>query len=144
MRVFFALPLSSSAEHYLAETASSLQHSFDDRFNNSLRWIKPANYHITLAFLAKVQARDVERLHAIAQQVLQSERWEDDKSTWSGTLTIQLSEVAWFPSPLKPKLIVAIPESHQLLELLQKRLCSALREEGFHIEKRPFKAHVSH
>lgn len=135
IRSFFALPLSHEAEFDLACATDGLQPLLDKTLNPeaSLRWVPSANYHLTLAFLGDIRRRDVERLHDIAQQVVEG--------MWATEFLLQRFE--WFPSALKPRLLVAAPADNPALIDLQSRLSKLLRQQGFSLESKPFRPHIT-
>ncbi len=142
-RAFFALPISLQAEQQLQGLASELQ--FDlERYHGpaeaAIRWVRPENYHITLAFIGDIQSRDVERLHRLALPVV--ERYTE---ALAGNRAYQLliSRVEWFPGPLKPRLLVAGVNESEPLQQLQRALSRALRSEGFRLEKKAFRPHIT-
>ncbi len=139
LRAFFALPVSPTAEQQFAEVSRQLQCCLDKPLGLNakacaqIRWITPVNYHLTLAFLGNIRQQDVETLQVVAQEVLENFTAEN----------LHFNTVEWFPSTLKPRLIAAIPEPNTRLSGLQKALTKNLRQQGFQLEKRPFRPHVS-
>ena len=141
-RVFFALPVSVQAEQQLQELASELRFDLDNGLTPEavLRWVRPENYHITLAFLGNIQPRDVERLHRVALSVVEEFA---EAVTGSRAGLLQITTVEWFPSPLKPRLLVASVADNSALQQLQRSLSRALRSEGFRLEKQAFRPHIT-
>lgn len=135
IRSFFAIPLSHEAEFELACAGDGLQPWLEDALNPdaSVRWVPSGNYHLTLAFLGAIRHRDVALLHDIAQQAVEG--------MWAGELVLQQFE--WFPSALKPRMLVAVPAANADLTDLQSRLSKLLRQNGFSLEKRPFRPHIT-
>ena len=135
IRSFFALPLSIECETALLELTDGLAADLEKTINPEarIRWVPSANYHLTLAFLGDIEHRDLEALHSIAQTVASSTR--------AGQFRLRGFE--WFPSALKPRMLVAVPEPCEPLIALQRQLSRELHRAGFHIEKRPFRPHVT-
>lgn len=141
-RAFFALPVSVQAEQQLQDLVAELQFDLEHTLSAEtvFRWVKPENYHITLAFLGDIQARDVERLHRLALPIV-----EGYAETFAGRQASQLliRAVEWFPSPLKPRLLVAGVADNEPLQQLQRALSRALRTEGFRLEKKAFRPYIT-
>lgn len=135
LRSFFAIPLSHRAESELDIACDSLQAILEQSLNPEaqLRWVPPGNYHLTLAFLGTIRRGDIARLHDIACQVIDG-MWADE---------FTLRRFDWMPSALKPRLLVAEPEPCSTLIDLQGRLSKALRQQGFSLEKREFRPHIT-
>ena len=146
MRSFFAIPLSIEAEQQLSQKVETIKQKMESEPAVSLRWISLQNYHITLAFLGNIQNRDVERLHRMSLDMLDEIRPEITRENLSIGLKPQLlsvSHVSWFPSNMKPHLLVLMIEKSQALVDLQKTICRKLRQSGFNLEKRDFIPHIS-
>ena len=135
MRAFLALPISAEAEQQLAAVSAQLRQRYYPVSDTEqpLRWIPPSNYHLTLMFLGKIELREVEALNLICQRLAAD--YPVDRLCFSA--------VDWFPSALKPRMIVALPEPNKTLFALQKQLLSYLRRDGFSIEEREFRPHIS-
>ncbi len=135
VRSFFAVPLSVDAEQQLDEACGPLQAALEHELNPeaTLRWVAPANYHLTLAFLGNVQRRQLEHLHDIARDVAAD----------AVPALFSLERFDWFPSPVKPRLLAALPGPSRALVDLQRELDRRLNQCGFHTEKRPFRPHIT-
>lgn len=135
IRSFFALPVSVEVEEELAEFSLTVESILAPSLNPnaSLRWVPPENYHLTLAFLGNIERRNLERLGQIATEVAAQFR--------AGHY--QLDRCEWFPSAVKPRLLVVSPTENPALMKLQKTLCQFLNREGFHVEKRAFRPHIT-
>lgn len=135
IRSFFALPLSVESEQALdafsLQVESELQHNLNPEAN--IRWVPAVNYHLTLAFLGDIARRDLEPLQQIAADIAEN--------TQPGEFVLQHCE--WFPSAVKPRMLVVTPSEYPPLKALQKRLAQSLNRSGFHLEKRPFRPHIT-
>lgn len=135
IRSFFAIPLSHASEDELAAVADGLRASLQQHLPGEVRWrwVASANYHLTLAFLGNIRRRDIEQLHQIALHSIEGMVASD----------FYLQRLAWFPSALKPRMLVAVPQHCEALVELQQRLSRGLRREGYAVEKREFRPHVT-
>ncbi len=145
IRAFFAIPLSGSIERQLITGVDSLR-KMTEQFNDieSIRWIPPKNYHITLAFLGNIQSRDVERLHELALEVIEETRqFSLGRNALRLNGSIRFSPIDWFPSALNPRLLAVVAEPCDELTRLHMILCKALSREGFQLRKSEFKPHIT-
>lgn len=135
IRSFFAIPLSHESEQALDDATLALRSGIEDGLSGDaiFRWIPPENYHLTLAFLGQIRRSEIQRLHEIALDTIADVPASE----------FVLEGFEWFPSAVKPRVLVAVPGlCHPLMDL-QKQLSRHLQSEGFHLEKRPFRPHIS-
>ncbi len=129
MRVFIAIALPPQVEAHLAGLEDKLK-----AWPLRIRWVKPANVHLTLKFLGEVETGRVE---AVA----------DAMALAAGTCSsIQLSVqgLGVFPGFRNPRVLwTGVGGQTDLLAQLHRKLDSALVGKGFKAETRPFKAHLT-
>lgn len=135
-RLFFAVPLTELAEDNLAEQADRLAQWMPDR---QLRWIAPANYHLTLHFLGELSEAHLQDLAEITADVAQRYRQRHSNHAY----LIESRQLDWFPSPNKARMLTALVGKNDALMQLQQSLGTALQRRGFTVEKRRFRPHVS-
>lgn len=135
LRLFFALPMSFAAERQLLALREQLERSLFDTLDSAeyWHWIPPQNYHLTLAFLGQVDGRRLDLLHRLARTVADQAKLGE----------AQLDGLSWFPSPLKPRLLVAETAPCDPLHALQRLLAGELRRAGFDVDSRAFRPHIS-
>lgn len=135
LRAFFALPLSPSAEAELVAVSELLRNRLQSTASSSVdtRWINPANFHITVAFLGAITSADIEKLHIITAAV--ARRHSID--------TLIVNRIAWFPNVLKPRLLVANIAMTETLKRLHADLIRQLRQAGFNAQTKTFRPHIS-
>ncbi len=122
-RLFFALWPEDSCRTELAAALSLMQAKIP------AHWIKPENQHMTLAFLGDVEIKNRNRLATVAEKI-QSQSFEfllDRIEHWRKPQVICLTPTA--PSPI--------------LDQLATDLTTELREAGYELEKRPYRAHLT-
>ncbi|MFZ4702439.1 MAG: RNA 2',3'-cyclic phosphodiesterase [Candidatus Methylumidiphilus sp.] len=125
-RLFFALWPENSVRDALKEIVRQL------RPNITARWIEPENLHITLAFLGDVATG---RLPDLAQAA------ETVSSLSSVCVDLSLDRVEHWR---KPQVICLTPSTHSpVLGRLAANLSNNLRDRGFQLEARPYRAHVT-
>lgn len=130
IRAFFALPVSEQAETELLDYSYPLQAQLA---RTSMRWVRPENFHITLAFLGDIQQSELNKLESLADQLA---------NTFS-PVNLQLSRLAWLPSPDKPKALVIEPEEQPELMRLQSQFVRSIRDRGFSVDNRRYRPHLT-
>lgn len=98
-----------------------------------LRWVPPENWHITLVFLGDVPERALGRLDAAVAPIIES----------CPPVSTSLSQLEWFPSPLKPRMLTLRVDATAELMALQSEVAAALHREGFHSERRAYRPHLT-
>ena len=120
-RLFVALEI----PEVVADALTVMQSGVD-----GARWVDPQNFHLTLAFIGEVDRHGfdgaIEALSAID----------------APAFDMRLSGAGFFGDK-KPHALWAGVEPSQGLNHLQAKVETALRREGFALEKRKFKPHVT-
>ena len=94
------------------------------------RWVKPENFHLTLAFIGGADRHG----YSAALECL--------AKVEAPAFDLRLSRIGLFGDK-KPHALWAGVEPSQALAHLQAKVETALRREGFDLEKRKFKPHVT-
>ena len=128
VRTFIAVDIDHAVRGELAKLQLRLKQAHAD-----VRWVKPENIHLTLAFLGDVDIDRIRPLEAAMDQNLQ--RLEKFSLTFADTGT--------FGKPRRPRIIWAgINDSQPLMEL-QRKTTDALREAGVGFDAKPFSPHLT-
>ena len=124
MRLFIALAPDDQARAAIGDYLASLR-----ALGLRGSFTRPENLHITLAFLGEQSGPDaaVEAMRAVS---------------FSGPLTFQLDRPGRFSQPDGPLLYLA-PGQDGAVCRLAKLLEAELRQRGFQLEERPFRAHLT-
>ena len=125
-RLFIALPVPAEVAKRLAQAMSSN--------TDSWRRVKPDSLHLTLVFLGNVDERSVgsvgQALHRAAAQVAQFD--------------LSIGGIGGFPTDAKAKVLWAgVRGELSALQVLHDRLRMELHAEGFQLEERPYRPHVT-
>lgn len=128
MRLFLGFA-PSSAERAIYGLCDRLE--FPDDL--PLRWVPPENWHITVVFLGDVPERSLGRLVDAVGPIASA----------SPPIPVSLESLAWFPSPLKPRMLTLRVEETEPLMSLQAEVAASLRREGFHSEQRGYRPHLT-
>jgi 2'-5' RNA ligase len=122
-RVFFALWPEDSTRTELTAAMSRLKTKV------TARWIRPENLHMTLAFLGEVETKRLEGLTNVADAV------------HSHSFELQLDRIEHWR---KPQVICLTPTATSPIPgQLAADLTARLRDAGFVLEKRTYRAHLS-
>jgi 2'-5' RNA ligase len=129
-RTFLALDPDEALRERLAAAGAGLRAHFP---YTQLRWIAPANYHFTLVFLGHVAVADVARIHARVAAL----------APGMAPFAYRLVAARAFPSARSPRVIAALPDAAAGFLAWQQPLAAALAEEGFAVERRPYRPHLT-
>ncbi len=122
-RLFFALWPEDSCRTALAAAMRHVQEKIP------ARWIKPENLHITLAFLGNVDAGQRGRLASLA----------GDIQAQAGEFLLDRIE-HW----RKPQVLCLTPSTAApMLDQLAADLTIRLKDAGYQLDQRPFRAHLT-
>ena len=129
MRLFFAIELPEEVRAALGRLKPA-----DETRNRDYRWPDPSLLHVTLAFLGEQPEARLEALERLGRQVALS----------SPRATLRLGRTGQFGSKGSPRVLwVDVAGEVETLHALQRKLDQALRAEGFPLEERPFRAHIT-
>jgi 2'-5' RNA ligase len=131
IRIFFAIDLPVPVKESLGKYIGEIKKKSKSR---SIRWTKPENLHITLNFLAEVQADHV-------QNMLNNVRSE--LSEFNGGLQFQLGSVQLFPNPFLPRVIVLDVTPQVELIVLSSMIARGIAASHYEIETKPYRAHLT-
>jgi 2'-5' RNA ligase len=96
-------------------------------------WVPPDKQHLTLKFLGSVPEERLDRVVALADRVAQAHR----------VLSMQVGGLGAFPNFRRARVVWIGVEQEARLELLHHDLEIAGEAEGFEIEGRAFRPHVT-
>lgn len=131
MRLFYALELPDLLREEIGRVQSLLRPAGAD-----VRWVDPETAHVTVKFLGEVDADEIVPLdRAVAPAVAAASR-----------ARVKLGGLGAFPPPgdRPPRVLwVGLDGETERLVDLNTRLETALAEEGFPPEERPYRPHVT-
>lgn len=121
-RLFFALWPDEAVRKQLGEVANEIK-------EESLRYTKISNLHITLAFLGDVSASDQAVLMQLANKIQSSK------------FCLELNRIGWWR---KPGILWIAPNTvPEVLKKLVEQLQTMIKQQGLSIDERPYKPHVT-
>jgi RNA 2',3'-cyclic 3'-phosphodiesterase len=128
MRLFFAIELGDTLLDLLDDTMAPLRAEAPE-----LAWVGREHRHLTLKFLGDVKDDDVPRLVAAAERA----------AARHVPIEMTVREVGAFPNFRRARVVWIGVEQEPRLELLHHDLELACEQEGFEVEGRPFRPHVT-
>ena len=128
MRLFFAIELGAELLDLLEETTAPLRAEAPE-----LSWVGREKRHLTLKFMGDVADADVTRLTVAA----------DRAAARLTPFEMTVREVGAFPNFRRARVVWIGVEQDARLELLHHDLEQACEQEGFEVEGRPFRPHIT-
>ena len=130
IRIFLALELSQTVRNKLFAHSELI--SGHDKLQQ-IRWLQKENYHLTLAFLGKVDYVLISSLYLKLEQILSSKQ----------AVPVKFLEITPFPFSGTPKIVAAMLEHSDELMQLQHNTAKCVRAFGISLERRRFTPHVT-
>ena len=128
MRLFFAIELGDTLLDLLDDAMAPLRAEAPE-----LAWVGREHRHLTLKFLGDVKDDDVPRLVAAAERA----------AARHVPIEMTVREVGAFPNFRRARVVWIGVEQEPRLELLHHDLELACADEGFEVEGRPFRPHIT-
>jgi len=128
MRLFFAIELGDELLDVLEETATVQRAEAPE-----LAWLGRDQRHLTLKFLGDVEETEVAKLAVAA----------DRAAARHAPLEMTIREIGAFPNFRRARVVWMGVQQDTQLELLHHDLEQACEQEGFEVEGRPFRPHVT-
>ncbi len=127
IRAFIAVTLASEVIEKIADASTQLNPEI-----TGVRWVAPANFHLTLKFLGGIDEAMVEPIEARLREQL----------SLFPRFTINAKGLGVFPSPKRPRVLWVGLTGDRLIALAS-RVESALQQLGFTPETREFTPHLT-
>jgi len=131
LRLFLAIPIPEDVRAELQTVQRHLQPFSPPR---AVRWARPEQFHLTLAFLGNVPAGRTDALIQAVRPICAA----------TSPLRLKANDVGFFPGASSPRVFwVAISDRDGLLPGLQRQLAAAVLPFAQNQEARPFASHVT-
>ncbi len=131
IRTFVAIELSAGIKSELTRVQEMLK---EKSATPHLRWVNPANVHLTLKFLGNVPRDRIQEITAVLKEA----------GAGLSPFIIEVSGLGCFPGTKNPRVIwVGVQEGTGRLKRLQERVEERLATLGFKPEGRPFHPHLT-
>jgi len=129
IRAFIAIELDEPVRRGLADLQEDLERSGAD-----VKWVKPANLHLTVKFLGQVEDETVRRVNEIMEKAVEG----------VAPFGLRIAGAGSFPRGRRPRVVwVAAHEVGSALEAIHRRLEKGLASVGVAPDGRRFVAHVT-
>jgi 2'-5' RNA ligase len=132
VRLFVALEIPSAVRDHLAALIKELGALDPPASGRKVRWVRPANLHVTLKFIGEVPPA---RLNAIGD-ALSTVRSEQPAE-------LRFRGLGFFPSERRPRVLWAGVEASPTLVSLAVDVDECLEKPGVERERRPFTPHLT-
>jgi 2'-5' RNA ligase len=127
VRAFCGIPLDGSTREFIRDQTLELRRNFD-----SVRWVSPDQWHITLAFCGNIST---EQSHTLSKAL---------ESIHTCPIRVRFCRLGAFPSLRRARVVwFGLDDPDGELAALQERVHRCSRELGHHLEARPFHPHVT-
>jgi len=129
MRAFVAVEMSQPIRDDVGRLIERLR-----RAGGPIKWVRPANLHLTLKFLGEIGEDAVPRAIAILKECVEG----------AAPFAVEVRGAGAFPTPSRPRvLFVDAHDEPPTLAAVAKRLDQAMTAVGVPREKRRFRNHVT-
>ncbi|MFH2049841.1 MAG: RNA 2',3'-cyclic phosphodiesterase [bacterium] len=131
MRLFIALPLSSSVENNLAVIIEKLKN-----YGGKVKWVDPGQIHITVRFLGETNEHQIPFIKEII----------DNISTKYNSYNLSIDRLGGFPNLNKPRVIWAgftDDDQINIMARMVKEVEYDIRKLGFDPDEKRFRPHLT-
>ena len=128
-RLFIGIPIQSGKVLQVRETWIADEKSDPD----VLKWVNPENWHVTLIFLGNTMETIIPQILELIERLFAGIQ----------SFSTNLNGAGVFPNSNNPKVFWLGIENLQLLIPAQIRLADALKQEGFSLDNKPLKPHLT-
>jgi len=130
LRVFIAIEIPETLQEAIYQQTAPLSKAIDSTL---VRWVPPANLHLTLKFLGDVSDTNLQFLN----QMLKAEAGHHRP------FSIQIGGLGSFPTPKRPRVIWVGVQAPAELESLWRGIEAATTRLGYQSEERSFSPHLT-
>lgn len=130
LRCFISIELDTKVKKEIEYYIKKLS---DDVLFKSIKWVKPENMHVTLAFLGETPTDSIDQISDVIKLA-------------SGSLdpfSINLKGTGFFPSMGGPRVFWIGIENTPLLNSLKEKIDAGLYRRGLYFDKKPFSPHLT-
>lgn len=125
MRTFWGIPIPATLAQEIHDRTVALRAGSED-----VKWVKPANYHITLLFLGEIDEGEISRVTELV-----------DKIGLRGGSVASLGGIGRFPAKGAPRVVYAgLREGIEWCVSVHGVVCTALHE---YAERRGYVPHIT-
>ena len=131
MRLFVAIPLTPVLRENITQAQAALRLQIAER---TVKWVAPANVHLTLQFLGEVAPEYQSEIAAALRAACVE----------TAPFALRTGAIGCFPNARRPRVIyLALNGDLDELNSLQSRIASALAPFSAHLDNKPFTPHLT-
>ena len=130
VRIFIAISLPEEIHANLSTISDQLKKSLGE---GVVRWVKPANIHLTLKFLGEIPAGSV----------IQLKNGLETPIAQHSTFPLTVQKIGVFPNVRKPRVIWAGLKESKALIALWNTVGNVMMELGYDSDERAYSAHLT-
>ena len=130
VRIFIAVSLPEEIHDNLSTISEQLKKRLGE---GVVRWVRPANIHLTLRFLGEIPAEDLAQLKAGLEEPVAQQ----------ATFPLTVHKIGVFPNLHRPRVIWVGLKDSKALVALHNSVETGMRKLGYDSEERPFSAHLT-
>lgn len=132
IRLFIAVRPSDEALAEVRAARDALRERLGD---DAVRWVRDENLHVTLEFLGTTDPTRIDDLVGAM--------WHAASST-DGPIGLDLAAPGGFPNVRRPRTLwMGVADPDRELARLEGELRAALTEQGYELDERPFRPHIT-
>jgi 2'-5' RNA ligase len=138
LRAFIGIPLEKPIEELLSDSLVPLKVQLNKNISEAhelgpkIRWVKPENWHITLAFLGQISEDEADHMEKILAESL----------TAAKPFTTEFKTISGFPRANSP-IIAAVLDNNNAFQKLYEQIQETCKIAGLPRGHRPFKPHIT-
>jgi len=130
LRCFISIELDARVKKYIECYIKKLP---DDVLFKGIKWVKPENMHITLAFLGETPMDSINQISDVIKLASNS----------LDPFSINLKGTGFFPNVGEPRVFWIGIEKTPLLYILKEEIDAGLCKLGLNFDKKPFSPHLT-
>lgn len=132
LRLFIAVRPPDEALAQVRQARDALRERLGDE---TVRWVRDENLHVTLEFLGPTDPAAVDDLEGVMEQAA---------SGSGGPIGLELSAPGAFPNVRRPRTLwIGVTDRDRDLERLERALHDGLAELGYELDEKPFRPHIT-
>lgn len=130
-RIFIAINLDQITREKLINDLVSIKGVLDDR---AIKWVKPANIHLTLVFLGDVEETKIPLIKKGISGILKDFQ----------VILLRLKNIGFFPHPQKPRIIwIGAYDQTGQIDKIHKQIIKALDSLNLHYDMKALQPHLT-
>lgn len=100
---------------------------------NSMKWVDPANLHVTVKFLGEIPAEDIERIQTVLLQSVEG----------IAPFDLSIEKLGMYPNNQQPRTIWLDIQGKKPIKAYHDKLDSLLQKAGFEKDRKSYSPHLT-